>query len=208
MSSKEPPKSSQFVPHRATGSPSQRSRALRVRVRRRTLHRSHGTKKIVAGKSQLLNGGRTHFLELTRNMGFPTLTLSFVIFLVMHWDLATTHDWFGPVFTISLFMVVWLLSFYASFSLFYERCFAEFQDWLKQQKALIHKRISCKRERREELASQVIRHRKVQVFELVASSLVALVIFMMVAVAAWQGASHLPSAKSVAATPGPSATSR
>lgn len=87
-------------------------------------------KKKITDRLQLLNDGRTHYLEFLRNLTPQSILFSIALLVMVKLDF-TRFDLSNWLQT-SLFFVLlgsFALAFYANSTIFYQRCFADLYRW-------------------------------------------------------------------------------
>lgn len=87
-------------------------------------------KRKITDRLQLLNDGRTHYLEFLRNLTPQIILFSVILLLGMKLDF-TRFDFNNMLSTALFFSLLgaFALAFYANATLFYERCFADLLKW-------------------------------------------------------------------------------
>lgn len=91
------------------------------------------TKIKLSERIQLVNGGRSHYLEFLRNLT-PQVVLFSIVLLLGYQLNFTRFDLGNWVPTLMFFILLgaFALAFYANSTLFYEKCFPEWKEWLKK----------------------------------------------------------------------------
>ncbi|MET3134599.1 hypothetical protein AAKU55_004899 [Oxalobacteraceae bacterium GrIS 1.11] len=93
------------------------------------------TKIKIIDRLELLNNGRTHYLEFLRNLTPQIILLSLAIFLAGKIS-SVKIDW-GGVLLMSILFGGFFVAFYGNCTLFYERCFSDWINWTKNIKGTI-----------------------------------------------------------------------
>ena len=93
-------------------------------------------KKRILDRIQLLNGGREPYLEFLRNLTPQIVLFTLVLILWVKLDF-TRIDLNNAQPTITFFVLLgsFALAFYANSTVFYKKCFAELEAWLKEERA-------------------------------------------------------------------------
>lgn len=89
------------------------------------------SKRKLTDRLQLLNGGRLFYLDFLRNLTPQIILFSIALLLWARLDF-TRFDFDNTLPTVVFFVILgsFILAFYANSTLLYERCFAEWKQWL------------------------------------------------------------------------------
>jgi hypothetical protein len=147
--------------------------------------------KSIVSRLQLLNDGRAHYLEFLRNLTPPSILLSFA-FIVMHQLDFGRFDFDNWVPTVLFFFLFsgFLLAFYASSTLFYERCFSDLIAWRTDLFASLNTKGFKGRQRFFAKTAALWKEKKIEVLELVSVFFFFQICFPLVIVMAWRAALH------------------